>query len=304
MNNKLWLTYALITMGFWGLWGALTGYPAQNGFPDTLVYCVWALTMIPPALVALYLIKWKLQYDKKSILLGCIIGFLGAGGQMVLFHTVNIGPTYLIFPIISLSPIVTILLSVLLLKERTGRYGFIGIVLALIALPLFDYSPDGTAPDGVDQHEGTLWFVLSLTILGAWGLQAFFIKLSNNLMQAESIFFYMMITGLLLIPVAMYLTDFSVEINYGLNGPYLAAAIQILNAIGALCLVYAFRYGKAIVVSPLTNAGAPLITAIIAMILMGVIPGPTKIVGLILAIFSALLLALEPEDDKAKIRAS
>ena len=304
MNNKLWLTYALITMGFWGLWGALTGYPAQNGFPDTLVYCVWALTMIPPALVALYLIKWKLQYDKKSILLGCIIGFLGAGGQMVLFHTVNIGPTYLIFPIISLSPIVTILLSVLLLKERTGRYGFIGIVLALIALPLFDYSPDGTAPDGVDQHEGTLWFVLSLTILGAWGLQAFFIKLSNNVMQAESIFFYMMITGLLLIPVAMYLTDFSVEINYGLNGPYLAAAIQILNAIGALCLVYAFRYGKAIVVSPLTNAGAPLITAIIAMILMGVIPGPTKIVGLILAIFSALLLALEPVDDKAKIRAS
>lgn len=304
MNNKLWLTYALITMGFWGLWGALTGYPAQNGFPDTLVYCVWALTMIPPALVALYLLKWKLQYDKKSILLGCIIGFLGAGGQMVLFHTVNIGPTYLIFPIISLSPIVTILLSVLLLKERTGRYGFIGIVLALIALPLFDYSPDGTAPDGADQHEGTLWFVLSLTILGAWGLQAFFIKLSNNLMQAESIFFYMMITGLLLIPVAMYLTDFSVEINYGLNGPYLAAAIQILNAIGALCLVYAFRYGKAIVVSPLTNAGAPLITAIIAMILMGVIPGPTKIVGLILAIFSALLLALEPEDDKAKIRAS
>jgi hypothetical protein len=29
---------------------------------------------------------------------------------------------------------------------------------------------------------------------------------------------------------------------------------QLLNTIGALLLVYAFRYGKAIVVSPLVNA--------------------------------------------------
>ena len=53
------------------------------------------------------------------------------------------------------------------------------------------------------------------------------------------------------------MTDFSQPINYGRGGPWLAAATQILNAVGALTLVYAFRYGKAIVVSPLTNAGAP-----------------------------------------------
>ena len=35
----------------------------------------------------------------------------------------------------------------------------------------------------------------------------------------------------------------------------------MLNAIGALTLVFAFRYGKAIIVSPLINAGAPLLTA-------------------------------------------
>ena len=81
-------------------------------------------------------------------------------------------------------------------------------------------------------------------------------------MDAASIFFYMTLSGLLLVPVALAMTDFSQPINYGLDGPGLAAAIQVLNAIGALTLVFAFRYGKAIIVSPLINAGAPLLTAI------------------------------------------
>jgi uncharacterized membrane protein len=126
-------------------------------------------------------------------------------------------------------------------------------------------------------------------------LQAFFMKLANASMDAESIFFYMTVWGLLLIPVALAMTDFSVPINWGADGPYLAAAIQILNAIGALTLVYAFRYGKAIVVSPLTNAGAPLITAVLSILLLGTAPTATKLIGIALALVAAVFLAIEPE---------
>ena len=38
--------------------------------------------------------------------------------------------------------------------------------------------------------------------MAAWGVQAYFIKLANNTVSAESIFFYMMVGGLLLAPVA------------------------------------------------------------------------------------------------------
>jgi drug/metabolite transporter (DMT)-like permease len=126
-------------------------------------------------------------------------------------------------------------------------------------------------------------------------VQAFFMKLANATMDAESIFFYMTVWGLLLIPVALAMTDFSVPINWGLDGPYLAAVTQILNSVGALTLVYAFRYGKAIVVSPLTNAGAPLITAVISILLLGTVPTTTKIVGVALALVAAVFLAIEPE---------
>jgi drug/metabolite transporter (DMT)-like permease len=105
----------------------------------------------------------------------------------------------------------------------------------------------------------------------------------------------MAITGLALIPVALAMTDFSQPINWGISGPWLAALIQLLNAVGALTLVYAYRYGQAIVVSPLTNAGAPLLTAVISLLVAHVMPSQTKVVAIVLAIVSALLLALQPE---------
>ncbi len=292
MKSKLWLIYAIITTVFWGVWGAFTGLPTEYGFPETLIYCVWAITMIPPALIALKLVNWKLHTSKKAIFYGAMIGFLGAGGQMILFHAVTLGPTYLIFPIISLSPMITIVLSYLILKERTGILGTVGIVLAMIALPLFEYS---TGTDETDY--GYMWFLLAILVLLAWGLQAYYMKRANASMNAESIFFYMMLSGLALIPLALWMTDFSAEIHYGFKGPWLAAGIQLLNAVGALCLVFAFRYGKAMVVSPLTNAGAPLITAVIAMILLDYIPNTFKIAGIALAIVAAVLLAFDPGDE-------
>jgi drug/metabolite transporter (DMT)-like permease len=292
--SRNWVIYALVTVVLWGIWGALAGLSAQHGFPDTLVYCVWSLTMIPPALIVLARNSWKLDVSSRAIAYGMTIGLLGAGGQMLLFKALTIGPAYFIFPIISLSPAITIAMSFVLLRERTGKLGALGIALALIALPMFDFS------FGQGSAGGPGWFALSLLVMAAWGVQAYFMKLANNTVSAESIFFYMMIGGLVLAPVAWAMTDFSQPVNLGADGPWMAAGIQILNAIGALTLVYAFRHGKAIVVAPLTNAGAPLVTAVLALAFAGAVPGPLKILGLSLALISSLLLVLEPEPATTK----
>jgi len=284
---RRWLSFAFLTVVLWGVWGAFAGVSAQRGFPETLVYCVWAVTMIAPAVIVMQREKWKLDRDPKSIFYGLLIGLTGAGGQMILFYAVSTGPAYLIFPIISLSPLVTILMSFVLLKERTTRLGALGVVLALAALPLFDFSPQGFS-----FAHGSTWFPLALVIMLCWGVQAYFMKLANTRMSAESIFFYMMLSGLLVAPAALAMTDFSKPINWGWDGPWLAAGIQVLNAIGALALVYAFRYGKAIVVAPLTNAGGPLVTAVISLLVAGVVPGELKMIGLALAVIASALLAL------------
>ena len=286
MKSRLWLVYALVTTSFWGIWGALIEITEKAGFPATLGYVVWALTMIPPAIVALKIIDWKLEFDKRSILLGAIIGFTGAGGQLILFQALRMGPAYMIFPIISMSPVVTIVLSFFFLKERASGRGWIGIGAALLAIVLLSYSPPENAGSA-----GSLWLIMSLLVFAAWGFQAYVMKFANETMKAESIFFYMMVTGLLLTPIALYMTDFSEPINWSFKGPYLAALIQTLNAVGALCIVYAFRYGKAMIVSPLTNAGAPVITIILSLIIYSVIPQPVIIAGMALAVLAAYLMA-------------
>ena len=99
-----WLTYALVTTLFWGVWGAFIELPEKRGFPATLGYVVWALTMIPCAVVAMALVGWKLEADARSIALGAAAGLLGAGGQLALFETLRRGPAYLVFPIAGDSP--------------------------------------------------------------------------------------------------------------------------------------------------------------------------------------------------------
>src|SRR2546430_17227980 len=108
MIASSWLRYALSTTVAWGLWGAYTSVPSEHGFPDTLTYVVWALTMIAPAIWALRNAQTGLQRDRRSVALGLAIGLLGAGGQTVLFPAAALRPAYRIFPIASPSPVSTI----------------------------------------------------------------------------------------------------------------------------------------------------------------------------------------------------
>jgi len=220
-------------------------------------------------------------------MLGCTVGFTGAGGQLLLFQALREGPAYIIFPFISLYPILTIFLSVLILRERTNFLKWIGIGIALIAILFLSYQDPNQ-----NSIKGKLWLVLSILVFIAWGLQAYVMKFSNETMKAESIFFYMTITALLLTPVAYLMTDFSLPIEWGFRGPYLAAMIQILNAIGALTLVYALRYGKAIIVVPMTGL-APLITIVISLLIYGVVPGLILTIGLILAVLAIFILSFD-----------
>jgi uncharacterized membrane protein len=280
-----WLIYAIITTVAWGVWGAFIEIPEKAGFPATLGYIAWSVTMVPCALVALYNIDWKVEFDRRSVFLGMTIGLLGAGGQLLLFQALRTGPAYLVFPFISLFPIVTIICSWLILHEKANRKQWWGVGLALIAIFLLSYQPSsGTAVGGLS------WLLPAIVVFGMWGVQAFVMKYANISMKAESIFFYMTISGLVLSPFAWMMTDFSQPVNTGFKGPYLAAFIHILNSVGALTLVYALRYGKAIVVVPMTGL-SPIITIGISLIIYAVIPSGITSIGVVTALVAIYFLS-------------
>ena len=290
MKNKLWLLFILITIATWGVWGALSDHLMQQyGIPDTVVYILWALTMIPCAIVALIINKGKFLHDGKAALLGCTVGLLGAGGQLVLFKALTLGPSYIIFPFISMSPVIVIAWAAIFHNEKATRWQIAGIAVALVAILLLSIQLDGAN----SPVSGWLWIVLAVLVLFAWGIQGFFMKFANNSMDAESIFVWMAISGLVLIPVAYYMngdaaaffaSSDAVSKSFGCFG------IQILNAIGALTLVYAYRHGKAVVVSPMEGL-SPMVTVLLSLIIWQAIPNPLQIGGICYAAFAMYALS-------------
>jgi len=299
MKSRLWLLFILITVVTWGVWGALSGWQLQSTqVPDTIVYIAWALSMIPCAIVA-WVIRCRAQkkegaqqtlslFSGRSILLGCLVGLLGAGGQLVLFKALTFGPSYLVYPFISMSPVIVITLAAIFLKERANRWQMVGIVVALAAILLLSLE----SKSGV-VNNWALMIILAVLVLLAWGIQGFFMKFANNEMDAESIFVWMTLTGLILVPVA-YFMDGSAAAFFAQEGMvqtfWTSFGIQILNAIGALTLVYAYRYGKAVVVSPMEGL-SPMVTVLLSLIILSVIPNPLQIAGLVCAAFAMYALS-------------
>ncbi len=290
MKDKLWLVFILITVVTWGVWGAFSDLQMDSaGIPETVVYILWALTMVPCAIVALVINKGKFLHDWKSALLGCTVGLLGAGGQLVLFKALSIGPAYMIFLFISMSPVIVITLAAVFLKEKATKWQVAGIIVALAAILLLSIQTGGDD----SPVSGWLWIVLAVLVLFAWGIQGFFMKFANNSMDAESIFCWMALSGLVLIPVAWFMSPDAAAFFAGeeVLGKSLGCfGIQILNSIGALTLVYAYRYGKAVIVSPMEGL-SPMVTVLLSLIILSVIPTPLQIAGICCAAFAMYALS-------------
>ena len=284
-RSRSWLFYALFTTLAWGIWGALIEIPERAGFPATLGYSVWALTMIPCAVAALHAVDWQWTRDARSLWLGAIVGLTGAAGQLVLFQALRTGPAYIVFPVVSLYPVLTIALSMLLLGERAARRHAIGIALALPAIALLSYTEPSDAA-----LRGYGWLMLATIVFVRWGVPAYVLKEATRVANSETIFGCMGATAVALIPIACAMTDFDAPINWGLDGAWLAAPIHALNSLGALTLVYAMRDGKAIIVAPMT-ALAPVITIALSLALHDRMPLPAQTVGLVLASVAIYLMA-------------
>ena len=274
MKNKLWLVFILITVVTWGVWGAFSGYQIQHGIPDTVTYIIWALTMIPCAITALIINKGKFLHDWKSALLGCTVGLLGAGGQLALFKALTFGPTYIVYPFISMSPVIVITLAAIFLKERATKWQIAGIIVALAAILLLSLESDQSG----SVSNMVLMIVLACLVVLAWGIQGFFMKFANNHMDAESIFCWMALSGLVLIPVAYFMNGDAAAFFAGeevWSKSAMCFGIQILNSIGALTLVYAYRHGKAVIVSPMEGL-SPMVTVLLSFIIAYIFNEPVE----------------------------
>jgi len=278
-----WVPYAALLVVFWGVWGAFSSAPTDlYGYPDEMVYVLWSLTMLLPNYFALR--GQRLDRRRIATVYGLVIGFTGAGGQLILFKALDIGPAYLIFPLISISPAVTVLMAIGLLRERIRLLASVGVVLALASIPLFSVSDDSA------DASGGSWLLLALIIMVAWGVQAYFMRKAALVgVNDATTFTWMTVTGLLLAPVAVVMMG-GLPLDFPVAAPALTLGTQMLNAVGALFLVMALSRGKAAIVAPVTNALAPVVTIVLSLAAYQTLPSLYGAIGIVLALVGSTLI--------------
>ncbi|UOZ05559.1 DMT family transporter [Amycolatopsis sp. WQ 127309] len=283
-----WIPYAGLLVLFWGVWGAISSLPTSlYKYPDPMVYVIWSITMLIPAYFSLR--GQKIDRRPIAAVYGLLIGLTGAGGQLVLFKALTIGPAYIIFPIVALSPAITVLMAFAALRERLTALSWVGVALALVAIVLFSVS----SGDATDTNGTYLWLAILVCI--AWGVQAYFMRKAAVVgVNDATTFGWMTISGLLLIPVALVMMG-GLPLSFPWQAPALTGVTQLLNAVGALFLVMAMSRGKATIVAPITNALAPVLTIVLSLILFQALPTVFQIAGIVLALIGSSLMVYSTE---------
>jgi transporter family protein len=279
-----WLRWSVLALVSWGVWSimakligeALSG--AQHQALSTLG--------ILPIMLALGVSKGSPAPGKRrrGLLYALAAGTISCLGNVVYYGALSRGgKAAMLVPLTALYPLTTILLAMLLLKERLNRIQLAGVLGSLIAIYLFN----------VQSEKGFLSRELALALvpIGLWGVSAFLQKLStNHLSSRRSTLWFL---GAFIPFSALILAREPLPALIASRTWLLVIAQGFFLALGSLAMLAAFTHqGKASIVTPLA-ALYPVIGVPLAVGLLGESVGPREVVGIFLALVSVAMLSRE-----------
>lgn len=123
----------LLLFGVWGITAKL----AMRGIGLQIV--IWA-QIASTAIFPIYFIIFKgllpLKLEAGPVILALITGAMGIGGTIMLYVLLRVAPTSIIIPLSALYPVITIILSFLILREQITPQQWLGIAFAIAAIAL------------------------------------------------------------------------------------------------------------------------------------------------------------------------
>jgi transporter family protein len=133
----VWFVYSLLTILFWGVWGALTKAISADidAYMNQVLFSVGVLPVMAIVLFSGRLAEGASR--RRGIFYAFITGVLGGTGNIAFFKALSEGgKASVVVPATSLSPLVTVILGYFLLKERASGCQKVGLGLAMLAIYL------------------------------------------------------------------------------------------------------------------------------------------------------------------------
>jgi drug/metabolite transporter (DMT)-like permease len=289
----LWTFLALICWGVWAVLSKLLGAALSAEQSQALSTFGLLPILIPLAWSARATLR---GVSRRGLWLALFGGIVTCLGNVAYYDALGRGEKVVaVVSLTALYPLVTVLLAVLLLRERLNRVQLAGLALSLAAIWLFNVQSDGSL------LSRTVAFAILPIVF--WGASGFLQKLATNHLAA--------VTAAL-----VYLGAFlPVGFIYGLREPWpdsltprtwsLVLALGFFLAFGNVAILVAFaRGGKAAIIAPLGSL-YPVVSVPIAMLLLNERVGPREAVGIVCALVSVAALSWEsapPNSEQPKVK--
>jgi transporter family protein len=128
-----WLGFSLMALTLWGVWGVLSKVATQH-LPSQAVYL---LAITGHLVVVGYLAAQKglaIPWHPGGVAAGLAAGVAMAFGLLFFFRALALGAASVVVPVTALYPLVTVVLSRVVLQESLTPRHLAGVALALLAV--------------------------------------------------------------------------------------------------------------------------------------------------------------------------
>ena len=298
MKKNAWVYYSIAAALFWGVWGVVAKLISEdvNPFTNHVLFTIGMLFTIPLVIGKIR----KEQPNRKGIVWGMIAGLLAVIGNVAVFQAFSSGGlAAIVIPLSNLYPLVTIGVALLVFKEKLNWLNGIGILLAVPAVLML--SGQTLLFENPSQFfknfQTSTWLLFSLVALFFWGVFSAAQKVTTNFISAEWAYVAFIVSSVSISFIFIGLDK--INFNFSQKTLLLGSLAGMLNGLGVLCSFAAYKAeGKASQVTTLAGALQPVFTIVLAIAFLSEKFGSIELVGILLAIFAALLLSYEKKNSQ------
>jgi drug/metabolite transporter (DMT)-like permease len=297
-----WLIYSTVSMLIWAIWSLLSPLASQN-LSGSMVQMLSSAGLVPFAVLLLFSKNLK-KYNHlgKGVLLALATGVTAGLGNVMLYNALGSnGPASLVFPIISMAPLIPVLAAPFLFREEIRGLQAFGVVVALVAILLLNTtsSPSASVAAPGFFSKWMLYTVLALVIFGI----TFLTQKGATYFISEELCTIVFAAGFLLLDVILIFMDRSLTWTIPAKAGWVSVFIGFLMGAGSLTLFIAYRHGKASIVTPFSQL-FPIITVLVAVPLYHEHIDLLRGMGIVAALLAGVILSLEKTESMATSEAA
>jgi bacterial/archaeal transporter family protein len=130
-----WLFYAILSIFWWGIFGFLGKIEADRISPaQTQIF--FTAGLVPIIVICFWRLRFRAAVERHGVTYSISMGLFAALGVLTFFAAMQTGKASIVAPITSLSPVLTVILAIIVLKERLNKIQTLGLFLAMVSIVL------------------------------------------------------------------------------------------------------------------------------------------------------------------------